>query len=67
MNSNNRKSHYKNRTKATAAAAVTMAPAIVTAAILLSGLSLIGSYPQPVLAQQAMTESVGTTGAANLT
>ena len=64
MNSNNRKSHYKNRTKAIAAAApVTMAPAIVTAAILLSGLSLIGSYPQPVLAQQAMTESVGTTGA----
>ena len=41
-------------------AAIPMAGAIVTAAILLSGLSLIGSYPQ-ALAQQDMT---GTTGGA---
>src|SRR5215212_6798639 len=40
------------RTKATAA--IPMAGAIVTAALLLSGLSLITSY-QPVIAQQNMT------------
>ena len=44
-------------------AAIPMAGAIVTAAILLSGLSLIGSYPQ-ALAQQDMT---GTTGGATTT
>lgn len=33
-------------------AAIPVAWAIVTAAILLSGLSLVGSYQQPVLAQE---------------
>src|SRR5918994_985439 len=51
MNSNNRTSQSNNRrTKATAA--IPMMGAIVTAALLLSGLSLISSYPQPVIAQQ---------------
>src|SRR5215210_6833200 len=50
MNSNNRVNH--GRTKATAA--IPMAGAIVTAALLLSGLSLITSY-QPVMAQENMT------------
>ena len=40
----------KDRTKATAA--IPMVGAIVTAALLLSGLSLISSYQQPVIAQQ---------------
>jgi hypothetical protein len=44
------------RTKATAA--IPMAGAIVTAALLLSGLSLITSY-QPVIAQQNMTGGGG--------
>ncbi len=61
-NKNTRTSHNKDRTNATVAVPVT--GAIVTAAILLSGLSLIGSYQQPVLAQQqAMTGAGGTTGA----
>ena len=53
-------------------AAIPMAGAIVTAAILLSGLSLIGSYPQ-ALAQQDMTGTTGggttggTTGGATTT
>jgi hypothetical protein len=50
------------RTKATAA--IPMAGAIVTAALLLSGLSLITSY-QPVIAQQNMTGTNAT--AANAT
>ena len=50
MTSNNGINHNKHRTKATAAA-IPMPGAIVTeAAILLSELSLIGSYEQPVLA-----------------
>jgi hypothetical protein len=53
MNPNNRINQGNNRrTKATAA--IPMAGAIVTAALLLSGLSLITSY-QPVMAQQNMT------------
>jgi hypothetical protein len=55
MNSNNRINQSNNRTKVRV---IPMAGAIVTAAILLSGLSLIGSY-QHVLAQQDMS---GTTG-----
>jgi hypothetical protein len=57
MNDNNIR-----RTKATAA--IPMAGAIVTAALLLSGLSLITSY-QPVMAQQNMTgggNATSTTG-----
>ena len=50
--------NYKKNTKRIAA--IPMAGAIVTATILLSGLSLIGSYQQ-ALAQQNMT---GTTGGA---
>jgi hypothetical protein len=50
--------NHKKNTKRIAAA-IPMAGAIITAAILLSGLSLIGSYQQ-ALAQQNMT---GTTGA----
>ncbi|HEX2169992.1 MAG TPA: hypothetical protein VHF65_06810 [Nitrososphaera sp.] len=49
-------------------ATIPMAGAIVTAAILLSGLSLIGSYQQPVLAQQQnMTGAGGATGGATNT
>ncbi|MDQ3888126.1 MAG: hypothetical protein M3251_02510, partial [Thermoproteota archaeon] len=48
INDNNK----KDRTKATAA--IPMVGAIVTAALLLSGLSFIGSY-QPAIAQQNMT------------
>ena len=48
----------KDRTKATAA--IPMVGAIVTAALLLSGLSLIGSY-QPATAQQNMTGGGGAT------
>jgi hypothetical protein len=49
-------------------ASIPMAGAIVTAAILLSGISLIGSYQQPVLAQQEnMTGAGGTTGGATNT
>jgi hypothetical protein len=50
-------------------AAIVMAGAIVTAALLLSGLSLIGSYQQPVLAQeqQNRTGIDGTTGGGGMT
>ncbi len=61
MNSNNRINQSNNRTKVSA---IPTAGAIVTAAILLSGLSLIGSYQQqPVLAQQEQNM----TGAGNAT
>jgi hypothetical protein len=53
INDNNK----KDRTKATAA--IPMVGAIVTAALLLSGLSLIGSYPQPVMALQHLTGGAG--------
>src|SRR5215204_127874 len=46
INDNNK----KDRTEAIAA--IPMVGAIVTAALLLSGLALIGSYQQPVIAQQ---------------
>src|SRR5215204_4999651 len=46
INDNNK----KDRTKATAA--IPMMGAIVTAALLLSGLSFISSYQQPAIAQQ---------------
>lgn len=59
MNSNNRITESNNRTKATAA--VPMAGAVVTTALLLSGLFLIGSY-QPAIAQQNMTECNATMG-----
>jgi hypothetical protein len=64
MNSNNIINHNKDRTKATAA--IPMVGAIATAALLLlSGLSLIGSYQQPVIAQQQdMTGEGGTIGGA---
>src|SRR5215210_4905859 len=58
MNPNNRINQGNDRsTKATAA--IPMAGAIVTAALLLSGVSLITSY-QPVLAQQNMTATNAT-------
>jgi hypothetical protein len=50
MNSNNIINHSKDRTKATGA--IPMVGAIVTAALLLSGLSLICSSYQPAIAQQ---------------
>ncbi|HJU33872.1 MAG TPA: hypothetical protein VJ695_01995 [Nitrososphaera sp.] len=53
--------HKKKNTKATAA--IPMAGAVVTAAILLSGLSLVGSFQQSVMAQQEnMTGGSGQTG-----
>ena len=63
INDNNK----KDRTKATAA--IPMVGAIVTAALLLSGLSLISSYQQPAIAQQNMTEGNATnmTAAGNVT
>jgi hypothetical protein len=60
MNSNNRISQSKNRTKE-ATAAIPMVGAIVTAALLLSGLSLIGSYQQPVIAQEELLGGGGAT------
>ena len=58
MNPNNRMNQSNNGTKATVA--LPMAGAIVTAALLLSGVFLISSYPHPVLAQeQNMTEGGG--------
>ena len=54
INDNNK----KDRTKAIAA--IPMMGAIVTAALLLSGLSLISSY-QPAIAQQNTTEGGGAT------
>jgi hypothetical protein len=53
----------QDRTKARAAAITPMVGAIVTAAILLSGLSFIGSYSQPVLAQMDTTTGGGGGGA----
>ena len=61
MSSSNRISQSKNRTKATAAA-IPMIGAIVTAALLLSGLSLISSYQPAIAQQQNMTEGGGTEG-----
>ena len=65
INDNNK----KDRAKATAA--IPMVGAIVTAALLLSGLSLISSYQQPVIAQQQnMTGGAGgnaTTAGGNAT
>ena len=61
INDNNK----KDRTKAIAA--IPMVGAIVTAALLLSGLSLIGSYPQPVMAQQNMTGGDAGIAAGNVT
>ena len=54
----------KDRTKVTAA--IPMVGAIVTAALLLSGLSLISSY-QPAIAQQNMTGGGGGTTGGNAT
>jgi hypothetical protein len=67
MNPHNRISdnNKKDRTKATAAA-IPMVGAIVTAALLLSGLSLISSY-QPAIAQQNMTGGGGGTTGGNAT
>jgi hypothetical protein len=56
-NNNNK----KDRTKATAAA-IPMIGAIVTAALLLSGLSLISSYQPAIAQQQNMTEGGATAG-----
>jgi hypothetical protein len=60
----NSESNGNNKKDTKAKAAIPMAGAIVTAAILLSGLSLIGGYQQPVIAAQHenMTETGGTTG-----
>jgi hypothetical protein len=56
--------HNKNNTRRTkAATAIPMVGAIVTAAILLSGLSFIGSHSQPVLAQMDTTTQYGGGGA----
>jgi hypothetical protein len=56
----------KDRTKARAA--TPMVGAIVTAALLLSGVPLFSSYHQPVLAQdQNMTEGGGGAAAGNMT
>ena len=60
MNSNNIINHSKDRTKATAA--IPMVGAIVTAALLLSGLSLISSSYQPAIAQQLDTTTGGGSG-----
>jgi hypothetical protein len=63
MNSNNTINHNKDRTKTTAA--IPMVGAIVTAALLLSGLSLISSSYQPATAQQlGMTTDGGGGGGA---
>ena len=56
--------HNKNNTRRTkAATAIPMVGAIVTAALLLSGLSFIGSHSQPVLAQMDATTQYGGGGA----
>jgi hypothetical protein len=65
MNPNNRTSQSNNRTKATAA--IPMVGAIVTAALLLSGLSLISSYQQPVVAQEQNMTGAGNVTAGNVT
>ena len=61
MNSNNIINHSKDRTKATGA--IPMVGAIVTAALLLSGLSLICSSYQPAIAQQQDMTTGGGGGA----
>src|ERR687895_698751 len=62
MDDNGKKGTIKAR------ATIPVAGAIVTAAILLSGLSLIGSYQQPVLAQQQnMTGAAGNATNATMT
>jgi hypothetical protein len=66
MNLSNGINQKNSRTKMRAA--IPAAGVIVTAAILLSGLSLIGSYQQPVLAQQQnMTGGGGAGNATNAT
>ena len=73
MNSNNIINHNKDRTKAIAA--IPMVAALATAALLLlSGLSLIGSYQPAIAQQQNMTTGGGggggeggTTGGGNAT
>ena len=60
MNSNNRITQNNNTTKATAA--IPMVGTIVTAALLMSGLSFISSY-QPAIAQQNMTGAGNATNA----
>jgi hypothetical protein len=61
MDDNDKKGTIKAR------ATIPMAGAIVTAAILLSGLSLIGSYQQPVLAQQQNMTGAAAGNATNAT
>src|SRR5918999_445782 len=61
MDDNGKKGTIKAR------ATIPMAGAIVTAAILLSGLSLIGSYQQPVLAQQPNMTGAAAGNATNAT
>jgi hypothetical protein len=63
MNSSNGINQNNDRTKMRAA--IPAAGAIVTAAILLSGLTLIAGYQQPVLAQQQQQNMTG--GAGNAT
>jgi hypothetical protein len=58
MNSNNIINHSKDRTKAKAAVPMVRG-AIVTAALLLLGLSFISSSYQPAIAQQDMTTGGG--------
>jgi hypothetical protein len=66
MNDNHESSNdKKDRIKATAN--IPAAGAIVTTAILLSGLSLIGSNQQPVLAQEQQNMTRGGGGAGNAT
>lgn len=60
MNSNNRITQNNNTTKATAA--IPMVGTIVTAALLMSGLSFISSY-QPAIAQQNLTGAGNATNA----
>ena len=61
MDDNGKKGTIKAR------ATIPVAGAIVTAAILLSGLSLIGSYQQPVLAQQQNMTGAAAGNATNAT
>ena len=73
MNDNHESSNDKND-RIKAMTNIPAAGAIVTTAILLSGLSLVGSYQQPVLAQeqqeqqqQNMTRGGGAGNATNAT
>ena len=67
-NNNNHKSDNVKKDRIKAKAAIPAAGAIVTAAILLSGLSLISSYQQqPVLAQQEQQNMTGAGNATNAT